>query len=152
MNIHKFLQTIINNFSKKIEKIWWLPSSNHVKMSKDDILKVWCFYPVRPDFFAKPPYYYKCRCAGSYRAIFRYSSAKVAKTAEMYVYTPKNCTKILPSIICKFVLYIFGKDTAAYHCVWSALIRLSLGCRENGHRRFVYYFCHTLMEIAVFMK
>ena len=26
-------------------------------MSKDDILKVWCFYPVRPDFFAKPPYY-----------------------------------------------------------------------------------------------
>ena len=51
MNIHKFLQTSIYNFSKKIEKIWWLPSSNHVKMSKDDILKVWCFYPVRPDFF-----------------------------------------------------------------------------------------------------
>ena len=25
--------------------------------------------------------------------------------------------KILESIIHKFVLYVFGKDTAAYHCV-----------------------------------
>ena len=31
-------------------------------------------------------------------------------------------------------------------------VDLSLGSRENSHRRFVYYFCHTLMEIAVFIK
>ena len=42
---------------------------------------------------------YKCWCAVSYRAIFRYSSAKVAKTAEMYVFTRrKYCTKILENI------------------------------------------------------
>ena len=44
-------------------------------------------------------YSFKCWCAVSYRAIFRYSSAKVAKTAEMYVFTRrKYCTKILENI------------------------------------------------------
>ena len=61
---------------------------------------------------------YKCRRAETYRAIFRYSSAKVAKTAEMYVFTRrKYCTKILENIIRDFVLYVFGEDTAVYHCV-----------------------------------
>ena len=35
------------------------------------------------------------------------------------LHTKKNCTKILENIIRDFVLYVFGEDTAAYHCVLS---------------------------------
>ena len=83
---------------------------------------------------------------------FRYSSAKVAKTAEMYVFTRrKYCTKILENI------YAISFCTTLEKILLLIPLRLkrvdlSLGSRENSHRRFVYYFCHTLMEIAVFIK
>ena len=83
----------------------WLGKGNHYLL---------CKWPLNT--------VYKGRRAGTYKVIFRYSSAKVVKTAEMYVFTRRKYTKILENFIRDFVLYVFGEDTAAYHCIWSAPI------------------------------
>ena len=106
-------------------QVWWLRHSLAVHKRAGQIyVGLWLFSRVWFACSGKDLWIQFTNVgAGTYRAIFRYSSAKVAKTAEMYVFTRRNyCTKILENIIRDFVLYVFGEDTAAYYCVWSASI------------------------------
>ena len=64
-------------------------------MSKDDILKVWCFYPVRPDFFAKPPYYRGSTSKQKEESIYDYGICYHNRVSGLSTQVGVPCTQVI---------------------------------------------------------
>ena len=86
---------------------------------------------------------YKYQCAQTYRAIFRYSFAKIAKRHL------RSRKRILIKKLDKITQIRSVRLCARCYCMLLRLKRVDslLTSRENSQKLFMYYFSHTVMEL-----